>query len=181
MHGRERVVLTRQCEAIEIPSGRTIVLERGMEVTITQALGGTYTVFTGSGWLARIADKDADALGKTPQTPRAEAASASDGSLDELVWDQLRTCYDPEIPVNVVDLGLVYTCAVQPEPDGGSRVRIEMTLTAPGCGMGDVLKADAERKVRSLPGVCAVDVQIVVDPPWTPERMSEATRLQLGL
>ena len=180
-HDRERVVLTRECQAIEIPSGRTIVLEKGMEATITQALGGTYTVFTGGGWLARIADKDADALGKTPQIPRAEAASASDGSLQELVWGQLRTCYDPEIPVNVVDLGLVYTCAVQAAPDGGSRVHIEMTLTAPGCGMGDVLKADAERKLRSLPGVRDVDVQIVVDPPWTPERMSEATRLQLGL
>lgn len=175
----EKVTLIRDCEAIEIPSGNITTLPAGTEVTITQSLGGSFTVITERGYLARIAAEDADALGK--EVRQEEVAAQADKPLEALVWDTLRTCYDPEIPVNIVDLGLVYNCEVTPLPEGGNRVAVTMTLTAPGCGMGDVLKADAERKIARLPGVKEVCVELVIDPPWSPDRMSEAAKLQLGV
>lgn len=179
---REKVTLTRDCEAIEIPSGSKTTLPAGAAVTITQSLGGSFTVVTERGYLARIAAEDADALGKeVAKVSEEEAAARADQPLEELVWEELKTCYDPEIPVNIVDLGLVYRCEVAPLPDGGHRVEVTMTLTAPGCGMGDVLKADAERKIARLPGVKEVRVELVIDPPWNPDMMSEVAKLQLGL
>jgi len=132
--------------------------------------------------LLRIANKDADALRERPaETPVAPQAPASEGEFDEqLVWEQLRTVFDPEIPVNLVDLGLIYHCQAVPLPEGGRRVEIKMSMTAPGCGMGDVLKEDVRRKVQSVPGVREVDVEVVWDPPWDASRMSDAARLQLG-
>ncbi|MBI2061123.1 MAG: DUF59 domain-containing protein [Nitrospirae bacterium] len=152
-----------------------------MSVRISQTLGGTFTVITDSGYMVRIAAKDADALGpeymgSAGSSPEAKPA----GSLEEQVWEQLKTCYDPEIPANIVDLGLIYECNIAAAPEGGSRIDIKMSLTAPGCGMGDILKGDIETKLGSLDGVKAVSVELILDPPWTPDRMSEAARLQLG-
>jgi probable FeS assembly SUF system protein SufT len=170
------VPLTRNCPATEIPSGALHMLSAGTPVVITQSLGGSYTVSTGYGQMMRIDARDADALGmEVPET----AEPATEFS-EQLVWDQLKTVFDPEIPVNIVDLGLVYTCVVAPV-ENGNKIDITMSMTAPGCGMGDVLKSDIQRKLSGLPGVQDVNVQIVFDPPWNASRMSEATRLQLGL
>ena len=172
------ITLARDCEATRIPSGSSVVLPAGTRVTIAQTLGGHFTVTTEDGSLLRIADRDADALG----APAAAApAPIVEGPFEEeRVWEQLRTVFDPEIPVNLVDLGLIYRCEAVPLPDGGQRVEIAMSMTAPGCGMGDVLKEDVRRKVQSVPGVREVEVEVVWDPPWDASRMSEAARLQLG-
>lgn len=171
------IALTRDCPVTEIPAGSLHILSAGTPVYLTQSLGGSYTISTGYGQLMRIDAKDADALGF--EVPAGLAEPAKEFS-EQLVWDQLRTIFDPEIPVNIVDLGLVYTCVVTPG-EGGQKIDITMSMTAPGCGMGDVLKSDIERKLTALPDVKEVNVQIVFDPVWTPHRMSEATRLQLGL
>jgi probable FeS assembly SUF system protein SufT len=180
----ESVVLQRDCEGILIPLGEPFPLKAGETVVITQALGGHYTVET-QGRLVRINGADADALGKTPTATPAPATadpSAAAGPVDEKsVWDQLRTCYDPEIPVNIVDLGLVYDLQVFALPEGGHRVSVKMTLTAPGCSMGGVIAQEAETKIRSLPGVSDVAVELVWDPPWNQAMLTEAARLQLGL
>jgi metal-sulfur cluster biosynthetic enzyme len=157
------IELQRDCEATVIPSGDRITLRRGDQVQVTQALGGSFTVTTSRGYLARIGATDAGALG-----------------LDH-VFEKLKTVFDPEIPVNVVDLGLIYTCEAQPLPAGGHRVEIKMSMTAPGCGMGDVLREDAMARVQEVPGVAEVDVELVWDPPWDPSHMSEAARLELGM
>ena len=171
--------LARDCEATRIPSGSTVVLPAGTRVTITQSLGGNFTVTTEDGALLRIADKDAGALGGAPAS--AVQAPVNEGPFEEeRVWEQLRTVFDPEIPVNLVDLGLIYRCQAVPLPDGGHRVEVAMSMTAPGCGMGDVLKEDVRRKVQSVPGVREVEVEVVWDPPWDASRMSDAARLQLG-
>jgi probable FeS assembly SUF system protein SufT len=183
MKMHERIELTRDCEAIQVPSGTRIVLPRGTAVMITQSLGDTYTVTTDHGYMVRIAGRDADAMGLAA-APGADAAApsiASTEDLEKLVWDQLKTCYDPEIPVNIVELGLVYHCAVTPLPEGGNRVEVKMTLTAPGCGMGGVIAADAEAKLARLPTVGQVSVEVVFEPPWNPSMMSEAARLELGM
>jgi len=169
------VTLARDCSAAEIPSGSIHTLAAGTPVVITQQLGGSYTVTTGYGQLMRIDAKDADALGFAA----AQAESPTEFS-EQLVWDQLKTVYDPEIPVNIVDLGLVYSCEITGD-DGARDIQIAMTLTAPGCGMSQVLKSDVERKLSGLPTVRQVQVDIVFDPPWTMQRMSQASRLQLGL
>ncbi len=169
------VALSRDCPASEIPSGYIHVLAAGTPVVITQCLGGSYTVTSGYGQLMRIEAKDADALSFV-----AAPAEAPTEFSEQLVWDQLKTVYDPEIPVNIVDLGLVYSCEIT-ENNGARKIDIAMTMTAPGCGMGDVLRSDIERRLSSLPTVEQVHVEIVFDPPWTPRLMSEATRLQLGL
>ena len=172
------ITLARDCEATRIPSGSSVVLPAGTRVTIAQTLGGHFTVTTEDGALLRIADRDADALG----APAAAAPAPIVEGLfeEERVWEQLRTVFDPEIPVNLVDLGLIYRCEAVPLPDGGQRVEIAMSMTAPGCGMGDVLKEDVRRKVQSVPGVREVEVEVVWDPPWDASRMSDAARLQLG-
>jgi probable FeS assembly SUF system protein SufT len=184
MKTQERVTLRRECEAIQIPSGNIITLPAGSAVRIMQSLGGMYTVMTGNGYLVRIADTDADALGKEPTAASPTAATAAAGrpeEIEQLVWEQLRTCYDPEIPVNIVDLGLVYHCQVTPVPQGGNMVEVKFTLTAPGCGMGAVLQADIESKILSVPGVEDVDVEVVFDPPWNQNMMSEVAKLELGM
>ena len=176
--GSGPIVLGRDCEATRIPSGADVVLPAGTRVEIAQSLGGQFTVTTDDGGLFRIAGKDADALG---QQPAAAAAAAVEGPFDEQrVWEQLKTVFDPEIPVNLVDLGLIYRCEAVPLAEGGHRVEIDMSMTAPGCGMGDVLKEDVRRKIQGLPGVQEVRVEVVWDPPWDPSRMSDAARLQLG-
>ena len=180
MYENTERTLLRDCPAIRIPSGETFVIPEGTRLYITQALGGSFTVATDSG-LARIADENADALG----IERAEMPSPGDGAegpVDEkLVWDQLRTCYDPEIPVNIVDLGLVYDCVVTPEEGGGARVEVKMTLTAPGCGMGPAIAAEARQKVLGIPGVHDAEVHLVWDPPWNQAMISEAGKMKLGL
>jgi probable FeS assembly SUF system protein SufT len=179
MESPEYAVVSRECKAIEIPQGTPALLAAGTHVRITQQLGGSYTVMTDYGQLLRVEAKDADAIGK--EALAAEAAAGTDDTpLDERVWSELRTCFDPEIPVNIVDLGLVYNCEVVPLPEGGNRVDIKMTLTAPGCGMGPVLASDVKSKVEGLPGVQQAEVEIVWDPQWNQNMMSEAARLQLG-
>ena len=177
-NGSGSVVLARDCEATRIPSGASVVLPVGTRVTITQTLGGNFTVSTEDGALLRIADKDADALGE--RAPAVQAPMTEGPFEEERIWKELRTVFDPEIPVNLVDLGLIYRCDAVPLPDGTYRVEIAMSMTAPGCGMGDVLKEDVRRKVQSVPGVREVKVEVVWDPPWDASRMSEAARLQLG-
>ena len=180
----EPITLGRDCEAIQIPNGDQVTIPAGTPVRITQSLGGTYTVITAQGYMVRIAGKDADALGKEPVAAlQAAEPTSSKGPADveSLVWGQLRTCYDPEIPINIVDLGLVYSCVIARLPDGGNEVHIRMTLTAPGCGMGEVLRADVQRKVLGVPGVGKAFVEVVFDPAWGPSRMSEAAKLQLNM
>lgn len=177
---REETVVRRDTEGTAIPYGDKLTLAAGTPVIITQALGGSYTVVTLQGYMVRIDGKDADAIGKEVQAgPSPE--DLANRPLKDLAWDQLRTCYDPEIPVNIVELGLVHSCDTEALPEGGSRVVVRFTLTAPGCGMGDVLRQDIERKVKALPGVREADVQVQLDPPWDQSKMSDAARLQLGL
>ncbi len=182
MHENTETKLTRDCEAIRIPSGETFNIPAGTQVMITQALGGSYTIATNSG-LARITDANADALGLEPEA-KADAPVADHGGVkvdEKAVWDQLRTCYDPEIPVNIVDLGLVYDCAID-QPEGApAKVSVKMTLTAPGCGMGPTIAAEAKQKVMSVPGVSDAEVDLVWDPPWNQGMISEVGRMKLGL
>jgi probable FeS assembly SUF system protein SufT len=177
---REARTLSRDVDAAAIPYGDKIPLTAGATVFITQALGGSYTVMTDRGYMVRIEGKDADAIGEQAAAAPAEADVAG-RPLQQLAWDQLKTCYDPEIPVNIVDLGLVYKCETAPLAEGGEKVTVHFTLTAPGCGMGDYLKQDVERKIEGLPGVKETDVQVVFEPAWEQSMMSEAARLQLGL
>ncbi len=184
MRTHEPITLSRDCEAIMIPSGERVSLPAGTEVSVIQTLGGSYTVTTPHGEMLRIAGKDADAIGEEI-SPASEAGAPGTAEepldIEKSVWDQLRTCFDPEIPVNIVDLGLVYACRISPLPEGGNKAEVKFTLTAPGCGMGDVLKADVQAKALSVPGIEDVDVEVVVEPPWDPSRMSEAAKLQLGM
>jgi probable FeS assembly SUF system protein SufT len=176
----EQTQITRDVEAVQIPGGHSVTLEKGWDVVITQSLGGSYTVQVPAyGGLFRISGKDADALGKEPTAPPVTAA-AGGADLEQQVWNVLRTCYDPEIPVNIVDLGLVYDLRVTPA-DGGQRIDVKMTLTAPGCGMGTSIAADARVKLLDLAGVTDADVQIVWDPPWNPQMISPEGRERLGM
>jgi probable FeS assembly SUF system protein SufT len=176
----ERVVLSRECEAVQIPAGNTMTLEKGVEVFITQSLGGTYTLqIPAYNGLYRIAGKDADAIGKTPA--EAAATAPSSGDLETMVWDQLKTCYDPEIPVNIVDLGLVYGMEVTPQTDGTSKVDVKMTLTAQGCGMGASIAFDAKSKLMTIAGISEANVDLVWDPPWNPQMIAPEAREKLGI
>jgi probable FeS assembly SUF system protein SufT len=185
MRIHEEVTVTRDVEAVVVPAGDVILIPEGVSVTITQALGGSFTVLTPHGYLARVAGTDADALGKELPAGSDDTAGMRKGpppdasAIEKEVWEQLRLVYDPEIPVNIVDLGLVYGCEVTPG-EGGADVAIRMTMTAPGCGMGDVLAREAEDRVGSVAGVVSVRAEIVWDPPWDQSRMSEAARLELG-
>src|SRR5437667_4648077 len=181
MHNQSSIELVRDCEATEIPAGTVTTLPAGTPVDITQTLGGSYTVHAMGGGLFRIAAKDADALGLKAE-PQAAEAPAPEGPIDEkAIWETLRNCYDPEIPVNIVDLGLVYDMKVAPLPSGRSAVAVKMTLTAPGCGMGGAIAGDAQQKLMSLPGVEEANVEIVWDPPWHHSMITEAGRKILGL
>lgn len=171
--------LTRDVEAVQIPNGNRITLPAQTAVFITQALGGSYTVvIANQQGLFRVDGTDADALGKEV----VARGSGDEGPFDEeKVWDQLRNCYDPEIPINIVDLGLIYSLEVADASDGGKDVTVKMTLTAPGCGMGPSLAADAQQRILGVPGVASANVDLVWDPPWSPERISEAGREKLGM
>src|SRR5580700_2274468 len=172
----QSVTLKRDCAAIAIPAGTKQTLPAGICVRITQAAGTSYTV-SAAGALYRIDGTDADALGLSGPPDQVHAPPTFS---EKMVWDQLKTVFDPEIPVNIADLGLIYSCVTKPLEQGGNRIEIKMSMTAPGCGMGGVLKADVEGKLSKLPGVKEVDVEIVFEPPWGPSRMSEAAKLQLG-
>jgi probable FeS assembly SUF system protein SufT len=176
----EPVRFERDCAAVLVPQGDVVTLPAGSTGYITQALGGSYTVFV-EGNLLRIAGRDADAIGKEPPEPLELPAGASDDAVEQLVWKQLRTCFDPEIPINVVDLGLVYEAVVSRREDGERQVDVRMTLTAPGCGMGDILVDDVRTKLELIPTVAEADVELVFDPPWNRSMMSEAARLETGL
>lgn len=178
MNTPEIIVLRRDCDAFLIPSGSRIYLQKGTEVTITQSLGGSYTVNV-YGNLLRIDNKDADALGKEVISPLATLAE--NASVEDMVWAQLKTCYDPEIPVNIVDLGLIYECQIIEKENSQKQVIIKMTLTAPGCGMGPVLANDVKQKMLQIPGMTEAQIDIVFDPPWEQSRMSDAAKLQLGM
>ena len=179
---RNPVRLTRDCDAVTVPHGERVALNAGGEVEIVQQLGTSVTVRTQMGTLLRVDGSDVDALGLKESRATRVRVSTSAGTFEfEAVIDALKGVYDPEIPVNIVDLGLVYRCDEVPLDDGRRRIEIDMTMTAPGCGMGEVLRGDAARAVQSLPGVDEVDVAIVWDPPWSRNRISEAARLELGL
>ena len=172
----ETIKLTRDCDAVQIPDGNTVTIEKGTPVDITQTLGGSYTVRAGAG-LFRIGGNDADALGK-----EVESATTDDAGpiTVDRVQAMLKNCYDPEIPVNIVDLGLVYDTAIEEDDDGAS-VSVKMTLTAPGCGMGPSIAADAQNKILTLPGVASAEVEIVWDPPWHQSMITPEGREVLGL
>ena len=185
MHENTEFTLSRDTHAVQIPSGNKTMIPAGTQGVITQTLGGSYTIATYQG-LARIAEKDLDALGiEKPhheQSPASAAATGEGGEVDEkAVWDQLRQCYDPEIPVNIVDLGLVYDCQLEKSENGGTKVDVKMTLTAPGCGMGPAIAHDAQSKLMSIEGVDEAEVQLVWDPPWNQNMISEAGRMKLGM
>jgi len=180
MGASEPITLSRACEVIEIPSGTRGTLPAGTVVRIMQSLAGSYTVATDLGYMYRVEAKDTDALGLSNTAMAPEPAVREGPFSDQMVWDQLKTVYDPEIPVNIVDLGLVYSCHIAPLEQGGNSVHIKMSMTAPGCGMGNVLKADVESRLSRLPGVKEVHVEVVFDPPWHPGLMSDAAKLQLG-
>ncbi len=177
----ESIVLQRDVEATRVPDGHTVDLHKDEIVTIYQALGGSYTVLTDDGTMARISANDADALGKEPPVIAGLKEGTDPDTVKHNVWEVLKTIYDPEIPVNIVDLGLVYQVRVTPVEEGKNKVEIVMTLTAPGCGMGPVIQQDVEMAVKNLPGVESVNVEVVFDPPWSREMMSESARLQLGM
>ncbi len=174
----ETISLSRDVKGVKIPSGDAIELPKGAEVTITQSLGGTYTVLYANAYLVRIDAKDGDALGKESAAPAAEEAGEI---TEEKIFEKLRLVFDPEIPVNIVDLGLVYDCKVEKTPEGTNKVEVKMTLTAPGCGMGPVIAGDARDKVMSLPGVSDANVELVWSPPWNQAMISEVGKMQLGL
>lgn len=183
MHENTEFTLSRDTEAVQIPSGQKITIPAGTQGVVTQTLGGSYTIATPHG-LSRIAEKDLDALGleKPKGTNGAPVKTAGDGPVDEkAVWEQLKQVYDPEIPVNIVDLGLVYDCQLMKKDDGGTKVEVKMTLTAPGCGMGPAIAHDAQSKILSIDGIDEADVQLVWDPPWNQNMISEAGRMKLGM
>jgi len=195
----QTVKLARTTEVIEIPSGRVSTLPEGMSVRIMQSRGDSFTVWTDYGQMYRIDGKDADTIGMQAQDASSDGKASQDFN-EQMVWDVLKSVYDPEIPVNIVDLGLIYSCKITPvnavdaipqadasapehassSPAGARRIDIQMSMTAPGCGMGNVLKADVESRLGRLPSVKEVQVEVVLDPPWDMSRMSEAARLQLG-
>lgn len=175
----QEIFLSREVTAIQIPSGDEILLPPGTRVMITQSLGGTYTIATEQG-LARIKQADADALGIDPEKDKKPVEEIPEGDLEAAVWQQLKTVYDPEIPVDIVNLGLVYDCLIQ-EVEGKVFVNVKMTLTAPGCGMGPTIAADAQSKIMSIEGVHDANVDLVWDPAWNQEMISEEGRMKLGM
>ena len=176
----EPVQFERDCAAVLVPQGDSVTLPAGSYGYITQALGGSYTVFV-EGNLFRIAGQDGDAIGKEPEASLSLPENASDEEIEQLVWRQLRTCFDPEIPFNIVDLGLVYDCILGRNAEGERTVEIRMTLTAPGCGMGEILVDDVRNKLELIPTIAEADVELVFDPPWGRHMMSEAAKLETGM
>lgn len=179
-HTNEPFSLSRDVTAVIIPAGEELTLREGTSGFITQALGGSFTVYV-EGNLFRVSGSNADALGKDPVTPPKIPDNATDADIESVIWEQLRTCFDPEIPVDIVNLGLIYRCDITPLGNGERSVSIDMTLTAPGCGMGEVLVADAREKVAIVPTIADVTVELVFDPPWNVGMMSDEARLQTGM
>jgi probable FeS assembly SUF system protein SufT len=177
MYGSEQTHTRREVRGILIPDGTSMTVQSGTLVRIAQSLGDTYTLVLPWGQMVRIDARDADVIGKEPPAAREVAEGTT---TDEQVWEQLRTVFDPEIPVNIVDLGLIYDCTLLPA-EGGQKAQVKMTLTAPGCGMGQVLADDVKRKLEGLQGIVEADVEVVFDPPWNANMMSEAAKLQLGM
>ena len=175
----ETVAIERDVEASVVPSGTRVTLQKGETATLTQSLGGTFTVVV-HGNMFRIDGKDADAIGQEVQSPSVKKAESAE-DLEKQVWEQMKTCYDPEIPVNIVDLGLIYDCHLENLNDGGHKASVKMTLTAPGCGMGPTIQADVENKILCVETVNEVAVELVWEPQWTREMMTEAARLELGM
>jgi probable FeS assembly SUF system protein SufT len=184
MQTNESITLSRDVEAAVIPVGTKVTLQKGEQAYLTQSLGGSYTVIV-NGNMFRIEGANADALGiekaAAATAPKASGAPATPEQLDKQVWDAMKTCYDPEIPVNIVDLGLIYDCKLTPIGEGSSKADIKMTLTAPGCGMGPMLAQDVQNKLLSIEGIDEANVELVWDPQWNQGMMSDAARLQLGL
>lgn len=180
MPANEPVTFTRDCEAVLIPAGEEVEIPEGTHGNITQALGGSFTVYI-AGNLIRIAGDNADAIGQPQPQPLTLPDGATDADVEALAIEQLRTVYDPEIPINLLDLGLIYECRFDHSDPDARSVRIDMTLTAPGCGMGDILVDDVRSRLLLVPSVERVDVEMVFDPPWTMEMMSDAAKLQVGM
>jgi len=176
----EPVTFTRDCPAVLIPAGEKVTLPEGSRGFMTQALGGSFTVYI-EGNLFRIAGRDGDAIGKEPLTGPEVAEDATEAEIESAVWQQLRTCFDPEIPINIVELGLVYECKIERAPTGNRVAKVKMTLTAPGCGMGEVLTQDVREKIEMVPTIERAEVELVFDPPWDQSMMSEEARLEAGL
>lgn len=179
-HTSQPCTFERDCDVVMIPSGDEVTIPAGSVGYITQSLGGSFTVFV-DGNLFRVAGVDADAIGKEPVPPPSLPDGATEEDVEKLIWDQLKTCYDPEIPVNIVDLGLVYRCDIDKDEKGERVVSVDMTLTAPGCGMGDILVDDVRSKLELVPTVSRVDVELTFDPPWNQSMMSEVARLETGM
>jgi probable FeS assembly SUF system protein SufT len=179
-HENEPFVVNREVRAVLVPAGAEVKLRPGQAGYITQALGGSFTVYV-EGNLFRIAGEDAEAIGKEAVKPPELPPNATEEDVRKLAWDQMRSCYDPEIPINIVDLGLVYECNVTPNEDGTRTVEVQITLTAPGCGMGDILVDDVRDKIGRIPTVREARVSLTFDPPWNQSMMSEAARLQTGM
>jgi probable FeS assembly SUF system protein SufT len=182
MNSNEAKILTRDVEAAVVPVGTKVTLQKGGQAHLMQSLGGSYTVIV-NGNMFRIDGKDADALGLEVQGKPAAAAGGpvTQEELEKQVWDALKTCYDPEIPVNVVDLGLIYDCHLTPAGENSFKANVKMTLTAPGCGMGPTLAQDVQGKLLSLEAIDEANVELVWDPPWNQGMMTETAKLQLGL
>ena len=172
--------LNRDCHAVMVPGGEEVKLPAGSIGYITQSLGGSFTIYL-DGNLFRIAGSDADALGKPVPEPPTLPEDATEADVEDLVWQQMRTCFDPEIPVNIVDLGLIYECVISGDRDQGRQVAVKMTLTAPGCGMGEILVSDVREKIEAIPTIAEADVELVFDPPWQREMMSEEAQLATGM
>lgn len=179
-HTSEPFTASRDVRAVIVPAGEELLLREGTNGFITQALGGSFTVYV-EGNLFRIAGADADALGKEPVPAPEIPENASDADIEAVIWEQLKTCYDPEIPVDIVNLGLIYRCDVVSLGNGERSVNVDMTLTAPGCGMGEILVQDAQEKISIIPTITEVRVELVFDPPWNQGMMSDEARLQTGL
>ncbi len=179
-HTSQPCTFERDCDVVMIPAGDEVTMPAGSVGYITQSLGGSFTVFV-DGNLFRVAGVDADAIGKEPVSPPTLPEGASTEDVEDLIWEQLKTCYDPEIPVNIVDLGLIYRCDLDVADSGERVVAVEMTLTAPGCGMGDILVDDVRSKLEMVPTISRVDVELTFDPPWNQSMMSEVARLETGM
>lgn len=179
-HRHEPFIIEREVDAVMVPAGHTVKLQPGIAGFISQALGGSFTLYI-EGNLYRLAGADADAIGKDPVATPTLSAEATEDDVKQLAWEQMKSCYDPEIPINIVDLGLIYECDVTTNDDGTHRIDVKMTLTAPGCGMGEVLVQDVRDKLEVIPTVSAAHVELVFDPPWRREMMSPAAQLQTGM
>jgi probable FeS assembly SUF system protein SufT len=180
VYENEAFVVRREVQAVAVPAGISVTLHPGQAGYITQALGGSFTLYI-EGNLFRLPGADAEAIGKEVSLPPELPPNATEDDVRELAWQQMRSCFDPEIPVNIVDLGLIYECTVTPNEDGTRHVEVKMTLTAPGCGMGEILVQDVREKVELIPTVREAQVELVFDPPWSQSMMSAAARLQTGM